>query len=50
MAEVSAAPSNVKLIREFFAEGKYGRTVTMDELKALTPAERKELGEMIRAI
>ena len=35
-------PSNVTLIKKFF------NNVTMGEMKALTPEERAEIGNMIR--
>jgi hypothetical protein len=41
--------SNVALIREFFGEGDYGRKVEMSEQKVLTPDDRQELGDLIRA-
>lgn len=40
--------SKVQIIRDFF-EANGGRKVTMDEFKALSPAERTELADAIAA-
>ena len=40
--------SNVQAIKEFFESGG-GRKVTMDEMKALSNIERKELGSLAAA-
>jgi len=34
----------IKAIKKFFEEGKYGRRVTMEEMKELTSEERTVLG------
>ena len=41
--------SDVAAIREYFAKGEHGRKVEIDELKALSLPDRKELGELCRA-
>lgn len=41
--------SRLKAIRTFFESGENGRKLTMDELKALTPDDKKELGELAAA-
>ena len=33
------------LIRHYFGVGEHGRKCTMDELKALSPADKQELGD-----
>jgi len=38
--------SNIKAIKEFFESGDHGRKVTMEEIKALSQADRVELGQM----
>ena len=40
--------SNVAAIRQYFADGKHGRKVEMQELKELTMNAREELGELCR--
>ena len=36
----------IKAIKTYFEAGPHGRRVSMDEMKALTPEERRELGAM----
>jgi hypothetical protein len=40
------AMSSLKAIRTYFEEGQHGRKVGMDEIKALSPEERAELGQL----
>lgn len=44
------APTNIKLIREFFFSdpGAPGASKALQEIKALTPADKAQLGEGIR--
>lgn len=46
MSENNQSMSNLKAIRTFFEDG--GRKCTMEELKALSPADREELGQLCR--
>jgi hypothetical protein len=38
--------NNIKAIKTFFEADPNGRKVTMEEMKALSPDERAELGKM----
>lgn len=40
--------SNLAAIREYFGTGDSGRKVDMQELKALDPKEREELGVLCK--
>jgi hypothetical protein len=37
---------NVTAIKTYFEQDPHGRKVTIEELKALKPAEREELGKL----
>lgn len=39
--------SPVRMIKRFFEAGPYGRKVELEELKALSTEDRKELAELI---
>ena len=38
--------TSVVAIKKFFEEGKHGRKVTMQEMKALSTEDRTELGKL----
>ena len=40
--------SNIVAIKNFFESGVYGRPVSMQEMKALSAADREELGDLCR--
>lgn len=42
-----APTSDIKVVREFFAEGGHGRKVSVAEVKKLEPYERRELADLI---
>jgi hypothetical protein len=44
--QVIPGPNKIKAIKTFFESGTNGRKVTMDEMKALSPADRQELGDL----
>jgi hypothetical protein len=47
---MEATFNNIKAIKTFFEAEPNGRKVTMEEMKALSPAEREELGNMCREV
>ena len=42
-----APVSGLTLVKRFFEEGKHGRKVILEELKALSSEDRKELIELV---
>ena len=41
------AKATIKQIKEFFEEGSHGRKCSIQEMKALSPADRNELRELL---
>lgn len=40
--------TDMKAIIKFFSEGKHGRKIELNEMKALSKEDRAELGELAR--
>jgi hypothetical protein len=47
-AKKETGPTNIKLIREFFFSSGPGASKALQEIKALTSADKTQLGEGIR--
>lgn len=48
MTESTPPVSGLTLVKRFFEEGKHGRKVTLEELKALPKGDREELIELVK--